>query len=73
MVAITVKDKREILKEEKAKKERKEKEEKREKKEKTRKIEEKEKKIEEEREVEMRGFSGEEILRGRYSLVWWKV
>ena len=26
-----------------------------------------------EREVEMRGFSGGEILKGRYPLVWWKV
>ncbi len=35
--------------------------------------EKKDEKIEEEREVEMRGFSGGEILKGRYPLVWWKV
>ena len=32
-----------------------------------------EEKIEEEKEIEMRGFSGGEILKGRYPLVWWKV
>jgi len=57
-----VKNRREILKEEKAKKEKKEK-----------KIEEKDEKKEEEREVEMRGFSRGEILKGRYPLVWRKV
>ena len=31
------------------------------------------KEIEEEIEVEMRGFSGGEILKGRYPLAWWKV
>jgi len=52
-----VKDRREILKKEKVKKEK-------------RKIKEKKEKIEEEREIKMQGFSGGEILRGRYSLVW---
>ena len=83
-----VKDRREILKEEKAKKERKTKVQKKdlgkkadEKKEEKIEIDEgqrrpeekKEEKIEVEREVEMRGFSGGEILKGRYPLVWWKV
>jgi len=82
------KDRREILREEKEKKERKIKikvqkkdlEKKKEKKvdnEKEKKIEkmiEKEEKTEiEEREVEMRGFSGGEILKGRYPLAWWKM
>jgi len=73
------KERREILREERKKKKvqvrtpNKDKKEKKEEKiEKT--IEKEEKKeIEEEREVEMRGFSGGEILKGRYPLVWWKV
>jgi len=44
-----------------------------EKKEKMREVEKKNEKMEEEREVEMRGFSGGEILKVRYPLVWWKV
>ena len=89
-----VKDRREILKEEKTKKEKKTTKvqkknlEKKEKKREVEKREEKkieidegqrrpEKKIEEkievEREVELRGFSGGEILKGRYPLVWRQV
>jgi len=72
-----VKGRREILKEEKAKKEKKEKREKKEKKieekdkkiEKEREVEKREEKIEKEREIEMQGFSGGEILKGRYPLV----
>jgi len=82
------KDRREILKEEKAKKEKrktkvqkkdlenkkKKKVDNERKKKKTKeKVEKKEEKIEEEKEIEMQGFSGGEILKGRYPLVWWKV
>jgi len=56
-----VKDRKEILKEERIKKI------KEEKREKTREVEEKIAK--EEKEVEMQGFSGGEILKGRYPLV----
>jgi len=68
------KDKREILKEERAKKEKtkKERKERKEKKDDVKKEEKIEKEIEE-REVEIRGFSRGEILRERYSLVWWRV
>ena len=71
------KDRREILREEREKKERKMKT-----KVQKRDLEKKEKKIddekveemkEKEREIEMRGFSGGEILKGRYPLVWQKV
>ena len=68
------KDRKEILKEERVKKGKTKVEKtKIEKKEKTREVEEKDEKIEEEREVEIRGFSGGEILKGRYPLAWWKV
>jgi len=71
-----VKDRREILREERKKKERKMKtkvqkkdlEDRKEKK-----IDDEKEEIEEEREVEMRGFSGGEILKGKYPLVWRKV
>ena len=64
-----VKDRREILKEERMKKTKVQKED-LEKKEKKREVEKKDEKIEEEREVEMQGFSGGEILKRRYPLVW---
>jgi len=71
-----VKDRREILKEEREKKEkRKTKVQKKdlEKKEKTREVEKREEKIEADKEVEMQGFSRGEILKGRYPLAWRKV
>jgi len=64
-----VKDRREILKEERMKKTKVQKKD-LEKKEKKREVEKKDEKIEEEREVEMQGFSGGEILKRRYPLVW---
>jgi len=74
------KDRREILREERMKKivqvrtQSKDKKEKKERVEEKKKVIEKEEKTEiEEREVEMRGFSGGEILKGRYPLVGWKV
>jgi len=75
------KERREILREERKKKivqvqtlGKDKKEKKKEVDEKKKEIEVEEKKeMEEEREVEMRGFSGGEILKGRYPLVWWKV
>ena len=78
-----VKDHREILREEKERKmkikvqkkdlekEKEKKEEEEDKGQRRPKIE--KEKIEVEREVEMRGFSGGEILKGRYPLAWWKM
>ena len=74
-----VKDRREILKEEGEQKMKKEKKEKTKvqkkdlKDRKEKKIDDEKEEIEEEKKVEMRGFSGGEILKGRYPLVWWKV
>ena len=77
----TVKERREILREEREKKIKEEKKEKRKTKvqkkdlenKKEKKIDDEKEKIEKKKEVEIRGFSRGEILRGRYPLAWRKV
>ena len=66
-----VKDRREILKEEKAKREKVQKKDQGKKKEK--KVDDKKEKRKKEREVEIQGFFRGEILKGRYPLAWRKV